>query len=358
MTKPKHLPVEVALQQDESSQFSQSIQLCQELVPGWTSLSADSIEVTKVSGGITNQLLKLSPSDDREPVLVRIFGENTDIVIDRKSEAILSLQVYKAGFGSEILGTFSNGRVESWIHMRPLKPEEMCEEGNAACIARRLASFHAADIQDISKEPQVFQRILTWLEEAEGMKYQDADKQKAKEAKDFAAMRSEVLEMQRICEELQCPVVFSHNDLLSGNVMIPLEGTEELRALQQGQVNASTMQFIDFEYGSYNYRGFDFGNHWCEYAGFDGDYSRYPDSKQQATFVRAYLQQQGNKSPDEEEVEQLVREGSIFALVSHQFWGVWCLIQARYSAIDFDYMEYCSVRWSEYRKRKSGFLSI
>lgn len=67
--------------------------------------------------------------------------------------------------------------------------------------------------------------------------------------------------------------------------------------MQQGQVNASTMQFIDFEYGSYNYRGFDFGNHWCEYAGFDGDYSRYPDSKQQATFVRAYLQQQGNKSP-------------------------------------------------------------
>lgn len=55
------------------------------------------------------------------------------------------------------------------------------------------------------------------------MKYQDADKQKAKEAKDFAAMRSEVLEMQRICERLQCPVVFSHNDLLSGNVMIPLE---------------------------------------------------------------------------------------------------------------------------------------
>lgn len=60
---------------------------------------------------------------------------------------------------------------------------------------------------------------------------------------------------------------------------------------------------------------------------------------------------------DEEEVQQLVREGNIFALVSHQFWGVWCLIQARYSAIDFDYMEYCSVRWSEYHKRKYGFLS-
>lgn len=357
MTKAKHLCVVIALQQDESAQFLQSIQLCQKLVQGWSSLSANTVEVVKVSGGITNQLLKLSPSDHQKSVLVRIFGENTDIVIDRKAEEIVSLQLYKAGFGAEILGTFSNGRVESWMDMRPLKPKEMCEEGNAACIARRLASFHAADIQNISKEPQVFQRIFTWLDEAEGMKYQDAAKQKAKEAKDFAAMRSEVLGMQRICEGLNSPIVFAHNDLLSGNVMIPLEGSEKLKALQQGQVDATTMQFIDFEYGSYNYRGFDFGNHWCEYAGFEGDYSRYPDTQQQATFVRAYLQQQGNKAPAEGEVEQLIREGNIFALVSHQFWGVWCLIQARYSAIDFDYMEYCSVRWNEYQKRKSAFMS-
>ena len=50
--------------------------------------------------------------------------------------------------------------------MRALKPEEMCEESNAACIAQRLASFHAADIKDIPKEPQVFQRILTWYSAA------------------------------------------------------------------------------------------------------------------------------------------------------------------------------------------------
>ena len=53
--------------------------------------------------------------------------------------------------------------------------------------------------------------------------YPDADKQKAKEAKDFKAMRAEVLEMQQICETLQSPVVFNHNDLLSGNVMIPIQ---------------------------------------------------------------------------------------------------------------------------------------
>lgn len=33
--------------------------------------------------------------------------------------------------------------------------------------------------------------------------------------------------------------------------------------------------FIDYEYGAYTYRGFDIGNHFTEYAGFEGDYSRY-----------------------------------------------------------------------------------
>lgn len=59
----------------------------------------------------------------------------------------------------------------------------------------------------------------------------------------------------------------------------------------------------------------------------------------------------------DEQVQQLVVEANVFALVSHQFWGTWSLIQARYSAIDFDYMEYCSIRWSEYYKRKAEFLA-
>lgn len=35
------------------------------------------------------------------------------------------------------------------------------------------------------------------------------------------------------------------------------------------------LYLIDFEYGSYNYRGYDIGNHFSEYAGYDCDYSLY-----------------------------------------------------------------------------------
>lgn len=38
---------------------------------------------------------------------------------------------------------------------------------------------------------------------------------------------------------------------------------------------AEKLYFIDFEYGSYNYRGFDIGNHFNEYAGYECDYSLY-----------------------------------------------------------------------------------
>lgn len=60
---------------------------------------------------------------------------------------------------------------------------------------------------------------------------------------------------------------------------------------------------------------------------------------------------------EHEEIEQLVREANVFALVAHQFWGVWAFIQARYSDIDFDYMEYSSIRWNEYHRRKDAALA-
>jgi thiamine kinase-like enzyme len=50
--------------------------------------------------------------------------------------------------------------------------------------------------------------------------------------------------MRQIIDALAPPLVLSHNDLLNGNIMRLADGT---------------IQFIDFEYGGTNYRGFDLG---------------------------------------------------------------------------------------------------
>lgn len=57
------------------------------------------------------------------------------------------------------------------------------------------------------------------------------------------------------------------------------------------------MQFIDFEYARWGYRGLDFGNHFNEYAGLDCDYSRYPDKHHITLFMHHYLSEGANRDP-------------------------------------------------------------
>lgn len=60
---------------------------------------------------------------------------------------------------------------------------------------------------------------------------------------------------------------------------------------------APTVQFIDFEYGAFGYRGFDWGNHFNEWAGFECEYSRYPQPPAAAAFLHAYLAEGATAPP-------------------------------------------------------------
>ena len=57
---------------------------------------------------------------------------------------------------------------------------------------------------------------------------------------------------------VKSPVVFCHNDLQEGNILLRLDN-------QESQVSQPELVVIDFEFCSYNYRGFDFANHMCEW---------------------------------------------------------------------------------------------
>lgn len=94
--------------------------------------------------------------------------------------------------------------------------------------------------------------------------------QAAYDAIDFQGLESEVAETEAVCKLTHCPLVFGHNDLLSGNILIMQQpGFDPANPDRNGRV-----VFIDYEYGAYTYRDFDIGNHFTEYAGFDGDYDR------------------------------------------------------------------------------------
>lgn len=66
-----------------------------------------------------------------------------------------------------------------------------------------------------------------------------------------------------LVKQQKYPVVFSHNDMQEGNILIR-------------QNSAKTeLVVIDFEYCSYNYRGFDVANHFCEWQ-YDYTNKNYP----------------------------------------------------------------------------------
>lgn len=321
------------------------IELCKDLFSNWRELDDSLFSVERVSGGITNLLLKVSvkKEDKESSITVRLYGPNTDYVINRQRELQAIKYLSAAGFGAKLLGGFGNGMVQSFINARTLAPSDMRQPKIAAEIAKELGKFHKVNIPG-PKEPQLWVDILKFFEKASTLVFEEPDRQKLYETISFEELYKEIIELREFTGLLNAPVVFAHNDLLSGNLML---NEEEER-----------LYLIDFEYGSYNYRGFDIGNHFNEYAGYDCDYTFYPTKEEQYHFIKHYLQPDKPDEVSAREVESVFIETDAYKLASHLYWAVWAIIQARMSPIEFDYLGYFFLRYNEYKKQKPLTFSL
>ena len=113
------------------------------------------------------------------------------------------------------------------------------------------------------------------------------------------------------------------------------------------------VSFIDYEYGTPSPAAFDVANHFAEWAGYDCDYSAVPNVSQRRAFIseyiKTYIAMSGQDKMDEEaETRRLIEEVDVFRGVPGFYWGIWSLIQATISEIDFDYANYAELRLGEY----------
>lgn len=322
------------------------VELCKDLFKNWSNLDESHFTVQKVSGGITNLLLKVSVKEENGnmvDVTVRLYGPNTEYVINRERELQALKHLSAAGFGPKLLGVFENGMVQSFIHARTLEPKDMREPKLAAEIAKQLNSFHQVNIPG-SKEPQLWNDISKFYKHASKLTFDDFEKQKKYTQISFEEVEAEIAKLKELTGHLNAPVVFAHNDLLSGNLMF--------------NDNEEKLYFIDFEYGSYSYRGFDIGNHFNEYAGYDCDYTLYPTKDEQYHFFKHYLNPEKPNEVSDNDLETLYVETSLYMLASHLYWALWALIQAKMSPIDFDYLGYFFLRYNEYKKQKDMCFTL
>ncbi|XP_049836293.1 ethanolamine kinase 1 isoform X2 [Schistocerca gregaria] len=298
--------------------------------------------------GITNKLVGCFYSDcPDDVVLVRVYGQKTDLLIDRHAETRNIQLLHAAGYAPQLYATFDNGLAYEYVSGDVLTVDTCHHISVFPLVARMMANMHRLDCgPGVPRRPALWSKVRQFMD-IMPTKFEDPAKQtrfeelippKKKLEEEFENLK---LQLTR----LNSPIVFCHNDLLLGNVIYNAE--------------KNSVTFIDYEYSSYNYQAFDIGNHFAEFAGVsDVDFGRYPSEDFQRQWISVYLEAYEDREPTNDEVEQLLIHVNKFALAAHFLWAVWSLIQAEHSSIDFDFLGYSSIKLKEYFGKKEKFLNM
>ncbi|XP_013916341.1 PREDICTED: choline kinase alpha isoform X2 [Thamnophis sirtalis] len=335
-------------------------------------------------GGLSNMLFQCSlpdtietVADEPRTVLLRLYGAILQMRSCNKGgsgqaqkendlqgaeavvlESVMFAILAERALGPKLYGIFPQGRLEEFIPSRKLDTEELSVPDISAEIAEKMAKFHGMKMP-FNKEPKwLFGTMEKYLNQVMRIKFTRESRVRKLNKILSYNLPQEMKNLRSLLEATPSPVVFCHNDCQEGNILL-LDGREDSEKQK--------LMLIDFEYSSYNYRGFDIANHFCEwmydyvhekYPFFKANFMNYPTKKQQLHFITSYLaaSQSGFENLSHEDKskieEDMLVEINRFALASHIFWGLWSIIQAKISSIEFGYMDYALSRFDAYFEQK------
>jgi ethanolamine kinase len=271
-----------------------------------------------------------------DTILCRVNGIGTEKLLERDRETKQMNMLAKVELGPKVFFTFNNGFIYAFIPDRCIKPEEM--EIFAPKIAKQLAIFHKIQLDNGKHGSNIIRMVKKWFKESmctycdiffyyqydiiyntyiyivKIFKFENEEIKKF-EALKLTEMEQELQELEKLAIKYNCDIVFCHNDLLPYNILY--------------EEKSGDIHFIDFEYCGYNYRGFDIGNHFCEYSSII-DPALYPSVEKQKNFIRHYAENLNLETITEELLEQIRVEANFFALLANLAWGTWAVPQGIY----------------------------
>ena len=269
----KHLDKELPL--DNDSQAKQGAEeMAVELRSDWKDQTLRNHFFTD---GITNRILAVWGDNPSDRILFRIFGRNTELLVDREAEIETMRKLSREGLAPPVYATFKNGLVYGFVPGSVLDVESVRTPEIGELIASRCAELHCLPCPENSAGPVCIVKTTDWISKLpEGLE----DQAKAARLSQFPSkdqLLADMAEFKVILEALKSPIVFAHNDLLLKNIILD----ESHRAVH----------FIDFEYGGPNYQAVELGNHFDEWAGVDDiDFNRFPNEEEQKRWLAKYAQ--------------------------------------------------------------------
>lgn len=352
------------------------------------------VEIAQLKGGITNMLLLCSYPSASSPgglnrVLVRAYGNGTSTIIDRDRELATHLHLHSHKLAPTLYARLSNALIYQYIPGKAVDYTDLSRPQIMSGVASRLAEWHCkldqhaieAEMDRLkrltSSKPQksssdIYELLVEWIEvlptETEAQK---------KRAKDLS---TELAWIKTSIASSGGPTVVGHCDLLSGNIIVPEDWEPCVKGTAREHDNSTfepsqLTSFIDYEYSIPTPRAFDLANHFMEWQGFDCVVELIPEPSKtnpvMRTWAKQYLcslaffasennkQQQQHEgdvaaSVSDKDVDSLIEEVQTWWGMPGFYWGIWAIIQATISEIDFDYAEYAEKRLAEYYKWKSA----
>ncbi|XP_029378447.1 choline kinase alpha isoform X2 [Echeneis naucrates] len=339
---------------------------CREFLHGaWKSLDEEDFHITIIRGGLSNKLFLCSlpdsvqaVGDEPRSVLLRLYGAILQGAEAMVLESVMFAILAERELGPKLYGIFPQGRLEQFVPSRKLDTCELSDPSISAEVAEKMAKFHGMRMP-FNKEPKwLFGTMDKYLSQVMRVNFTRESHLRCFNRLLSYNLPQEMDLLKSLLESTHSPVVFCHNDCQEGNILLLKD---------RHTSDTQKLMLIDFEYSSYNYRGFDIGNHFCEwmydyncneFPFFRVSPQNYPSKAQQLHFIESYLRESdgGFDNLNEEDQiklkEELYVEVNRFSLASHFFWGLWSIIQARLSTIKFGYLEYAQARFDAYFQQK------
>ncbi|XP_054475927.1 ethanolamine kinase 1 [Anoplopoma fimbria] len=347
----------VDLQIDEHEPQRGILDLLRRLRPHWR---AQDIQMKKFTEGITNQLIGCYVASLQEPgcVLVRLYGRMTELYVNRDREVEMFQVFHAHGCGPQIYCSFQNGICYEFIRGKVLDDGLLRQPSIYRLIAAEIGRIHSIQPKcGPPVEPLLWTKMSHFLTLVQSSNSSSTALQRCRkshaalqEFPSFEMLSVEMESLKRQLSQIDSPTVLCHNDLLTKNIIYNHK---------EGMV-----KFIDYEYADYNYQAFDIGNHFNEFAGVnDVNYSLYPSLELQRDWLTAYLESykhsKGHEvTVTEAEVTQLYIQVCKFSLASNFFWGLWAILQSRFSSIDFDFLRYAMARLNYYFEKKEEYFGL
>jgi thiamine kinase-like enzyme len=261
------------------------------------------VKISQLSGGLTNENY-LAETGGRRYVM-RLPGQSTELLsIDRENEVYNTKAAASTGIGPNVLEHIP-GLDVLVLEFIPGPTMSVAALQSAAMTARMASSFRRLHGSPrFLKDFDMFRLIEYYL----GI----VDEREVKIPDGYRDWLPEIARIEHAVSVGALPSVPCHNDLLCENF------------IDDGKL----LRIVDYELSGNNDPCFDLGN-----TAQEAELSQ----ELRAALCEAYF--------GTADAQQLARM-NLFALMSDVGWTLWGAIQARISAVDFDFTGYYTGRWA------------